>query len=84
MLSKLVFNNALVGVSYVPVFYSVGSLVFVSVVHNLNAEKIFFIPSFISLGVSIINIINPGGMFDKITGCLYKYLNKKSVKKVGK
>lgn len=36
MLSKLVFNNALVGLSYVPVFYAIGSLVFVSVINDFK------------------------------------------------
>lgn len=81
MLSTLVFNNALVGLSYAPVFYAIGSLVFVSAVHNLAVETVFFVPSCLALGFAFLNILNPGSIFDKITAFLHKKINQKSVKK---
>ena len=79
MLNKLVFSNAVAALSYVPVFYGVGGLVFLTVIYDPKVELI--VPSAIAVLLGLFNTFNPGGWFDKPIEYFYRLATRKTVSK---
>lgn len=74
------FNNALSCLSYIPIIYGVGALVFSLEVFEPDVELI--VPNCLIFVLALLNIANPGGLLDKLIECTYVNFNKKSVTKV--
>jgi hypothetical protein len=79
MLNKLVFDNSLVALAYVPVFYGIGSLVFVAYIYQPRASLI--VPSALVILLGLINIANPKNFLGKITEFFDHLINRKTVSK---
>lgn len=73
MLSKRVFDNALMALIYVPIFHSVGQYAFTYYLFGFRWDML--IPCAIQLLLGLINLRNPSGVFDKITKYFYKVLS---------
>lgn len=78
MLSKPVFDNALLALGSVPVFQSVGAAVYVGFIFGWWRLDLI-LPCAIALFLSLINLRNPNGIFDKLAECICKHLSKKTV-----
>jgi hypothetical protein len=79
MLNKLVFDNSLVALAYVPVFYGIGSLDFVAYIYQPRASLI--VPSALVILLGLINIANPKNFLGKITEFFDHLINRKTVSK---
>jgi len=79
MLNKLVFSNAVSALCYVPVFYGVGGMVFLTYIYSPRVDLI--VPSAVAILLGMLNILNPGGIFDKPVEYFYKLATKKTVSK---
>ena len=78
MLSKPVFDNALLALGSVPVFQSVGAAVYVGFIFGWWRLDLI-LPCAIALFLALINLRNPNGIFDKLAECICKHLSKKTV-----
>lgn len=79
MLSKLVFSNAITALNYIPIFYGTGGLVFFTYIYEPQVSLI--VPSGIAVLLGLLNIFNPGGVWDQPVGYFYRLANRKTVTK---
>jgi hypothetical protein len=77
MLETYVFDAVLLAVSAVPLFYGIGSLISMYIMYNSNE---YFIPCIIVIIISSINILNPKGVFSKMTSAFFVWRISKSIK----
>jgi hypothetical protein len=77
MLSKLVFDNVLMSLNYVPIFHALGGLLLTLFIFNVRLH--LFVPSCVSLFLALINLRNPYGIFDKIIAYIHKLCSRKSL-----
>lgn len=81
MLNKLVFSNAISAISYMPLFYGTGSLVFLNYVYTPELELV--LPGGLAILLGIFNIVNPTGLVDRPINFFYKLATRKTVLKKG-
>ncbi|CAM6001711.1 unnamed protein product [Sphagnum balticum] len=79
MLNKLVFSNAVSALCYVPIFYGVGGIVFLTYIYSSRIDLI--VPNAVAILLGVLNIFNPGRIFDKPVEYFYKLATKKTVSK---
>lgn len=78
MLSKLVFDNVLMVLSYVPVFQAVGGAVYCGFIFGWTRSDLM-LPCAVTLFVALINLRNPWGCFDTLSERICKQFSKKTV-----
>ena len=67
---RLVFETALLGLSFAPLMFGSGSLLFVLLLSS-SYEVSLIVPCALIIVVSVVNIANPCGVFDKLGKTLH-------------
>lgn len=76
---RLIFETALGGLSYVPLMFGSGSLIF-ALILNQSKETWIIAPCSILMSLAIINVMNPYRVFDRMGRTVFNLVKRTSMK----